>query len=104
MPLMRKQWILKIKDELYVNNCKLMHRLEYGNMPVPIKHLYPTASHGYTTRNIVVKIVTHCSDIVNRSFLCKPVIEWQQADTQLKCLENVKRFAKKLKQSILSKY
>ena len=105
MPLFKKQRILLLSDQVMVENCKLMHHIEYSSCPIAIKHLFPTVLHGYSTRNNVgLNIVVHRSVKVNHSFLCKSVTDWQKMKPDLRQIQNVKIFGKKLKELVLQKY
>ena len=103
MSLFKKQRILLLSDQVMVENCKLMHRIEYNSCRITIKDLFPTVLHGYSTRNNV-NIVVHRSVKVNHSFLCKSVTDWQKMKPDLRQIQNVKIFGKKLKELVLQKY
>ena len=104
MPLMKKHKILTTADKSYVMNCKLVHRIEHKNCSEPIKHLFPTAKHGYSTRNASVNIVNHRTNKFNKSFLCRSITDWQHVKLEVKRVENVKIFTRKVKQALLEKY
>ena len=56
----------------------------------------------YRKCNMIVP--KHTTTLVNKSFLCKAVMDWQSVDTKLKNCDWLKTFSKNIKNNIMSKY
>ena len=97
MPLYERLQILTVKDTLFVENVKLARRLVTGQCPVPILRLFDI-------NGSKVSIPQHTSNKLNRSFLCKPLMEWQSLPVALREYESKKSFVKKVKDNIFAKY
>ena len=104
MPLFKQKKILRIEDQLTLDNCKLMHRLNYDNCPTPIANMFNRSTDRYEIRSLNVKCTRHRTMLVNKSFLCRLIIQWQLLQRNLKNNENLKSFSKELKKHLLSKY
>ena len=101
MPLFKKS---QIKDQLHMENCRLMHRVNSGDCPPPILNLYDFCSQQHNTRGPNIRIVKHKSVLVNKSFLCKPLSNWQRTDIAIRNIMNLKGFCKNLRRKLIDKY
>ena len=106
MPLFKKESILTIDDIVYLENVKLMYRVTNNLCAKPLAFLFRdnTSTSNYVTRNLNLKVIRHKSTIVNRSFLCKAVLDWQGLDTAVKNSDNKKQFCKRVKRNLLNRY
>ena len=104
MPLFKKHSILTVFDRLFVENCKLMYKIETNVVPIPIKNLYQISEHSHNTRCVGVSIIRHKMQIVNRSFLCKPITDWQSLSYNIKNCSSIKSFVNHIKQDRICKY
>ena len=94
MPLFKKQRVLRLDDQLFVENCKLMHKLVDKILPTPIINLFEQNTGHYQTRSAHVAVVKHTSLMVNKSFLCKPIVQWQRVKSDLKNMTRTQSFAR----------
>ena len=101
MPLFKRERILQLDDLLLIENCKLMHRINAETCPKTIVNLFDSV---YITRSTQVNIVRHTNLMVNRSFLCTSVTDWNKLPVEQKHILNVKTFVLKLKTNMFDKY
>ena len=104
MPLFKKEKILTVIDQLKLDNCKLMFRIENGIYPVLVKNLYPSTTHEYHTRGGRVNVQLHKGSKMNKSFLCKAVLDSQHLSHDVRTLSNIKTFMNSIKKSLLDVY
>ena len=104
MPLFKRNRVLIVGDQVMLENAKLMYKLESDLCPTPIKNMYTRSSHGYGTRWSSIRINRHKLSMVNRSFLCKPIMEWQTIPVDIKLSSNLTLFTQKMKRYFLEKY
>ena len=104
MPLYKKHNILMLKDQLILENVKLMHRIVNKNCPIALENLFGNQTNGYNTRNSNVIIPKHQSVKLNKSFVCKSYVDWSRIKADTKNIENVKLFAKHVKKAIIETY
>ena len=97
MPLFKKQEILTITDQVTVENCKIMFRVCKDDSPALVRNLYSLLDSKYNMRNQQISVRNYNTPVCNRSFLCKPVLDWQQLLQKLKEHSNKKTFVKSLK-------
>ena len=104
-PLFKASNILKIEDQLLLDNLKLIFRSLNELIAKPIMRFFiGNGTKGCRTRNTNVRIVKHSATIINKSFLCKAVRDWNNLDLDTKKITNAAVFAKKVKKDIISKY
>ena len=104
MPLFKQKQILTIKDQLTLENCKLMHRVEYDQCPIMVRNLFNTHSKTYETRGSSITALHYKGVKVNKSFLCRPIYDWQLLPINIRKIENRKSFSRCLKRWIICKY
>ena len=97
MPLFKKQSILTVDDYLAIENVKLMYKVKNNICPMPVRNLYNYSGHDYRTRSKDMIMDNHKLTLVNKSFLCKPLIEWQS-------LPSLKGFSKCIKKTKFDRY
>ena len=103
MHLYKRNNILILNDQVYVDNVKLAHRVKNKSCPIAIQYLFH--SHNlYNTRNRNTAIPIHKSSKLNKSFLCRPLIEWSKLQADVKNQKNLKSFRKKVKKLLIDKY
>ena len=78
--------LLKVKDVLVLENCKMVYRLENNMLPTKLSKLYNAnqkgktlkKTHGYNTRNKMLPNLarTHCKEY-NTSYLCSSLKDYQ---------------------------
>ena len=102
--LFKQQHILTIKDQLYLKNCKFVQRILTKQCLPPLQNLYEKRPTGHDTRGPGILPKKHMLSVVNKSFLCKPIADWQQLCADIKVVENLKLFAQKIKKSHIEKY
>ena len=56
MPLFKKTAMLTVYDSLFLENCKLMYKIESDIAPIPIRNLYIQHVHSYSTRIASVSV------------------------------------------------
>ena len=101
MKLFKEKRILTVVDLVKVSNCKLIHRILNGTCPKPISHFFRM---NYGTRSMNVVVPKHSLTKLNKSFLCKSVIDWCSVRTDIKKTTNTKQFSIKLKKDLLTNY
>ena len=104
MPLFKKCHILTIADQVKIENCKIMYKLDRGLLPVPMQNLYKVSPCNYNTRCTPVLVPLFTSTKANRSFLCKPITEWGNLPNEVKNKASLKLFVKTLKTRYLKLY
>ena len=105
MPLFRKLNTLTINDMVSVENVKLMYRISNDMVSKPICNLFQTCLKGkHNTRNANILVPRHNLSSINKSFLCKAVIEWNNLTTEIKMSNHLVSFKKIVKKSLISKY
>ena len=92
MPLFKKFNILTIPDMSQCENLSLIYRIYHRIAPVPLLNLFMTSSSQVTRHGNIV-IPKHKLAKVNRSFLCKPIMQWQTLSTNTKLLQSKKSFS-----------
>ena len=88
MPLFKSLSVLTVNDQVRLENCKFMHRINYQTCPNTISKLYPKSNRKNSTSGLAISIVPHKSSIVNKSFLSRPITEWQQLSVDVRTIEN----------------
>ena len=104
MPLFKEHNIIRLDDLIYIENNKLMYRILNGKCAKPICNFFVNKSKVVNTRNANVAIMKQTLASVNRSFLCKLVIDWQSVTQVDKGVVHEKILAKRLKKELLLKY
>ena len=104
MPLYKRLDILTVRDILNLENIKLAYHLTHKVCAKPLINLYHIIDKDYDMHGSNVIIPKHKLAIVNKSFICKPLAEWQNVPNVLKSANNVKSFGKSVKKAMLSKY
>ena len=103
--------VLKIRESLMIENCKMAHKLEHKKLPGKLPLLFNTdnlgrsleKAHKYNTRtkNIPNLPKTHTKQYRN-SFLCNCITDYQTVPIEIRQLKNSKTFSKKLNSLVLS--
>ena len=107
-----KHKILRIKDALTLENCKIAYRLEHQMLPNKIMHLFNTnqkgislkKTHTYNTRNKQIPNIarTHCK-LYNDSYLCSSIRDYQNLSVELRKAKSLKAFNFALKSKLLTR-
>ena len=103
MPLFKTNRILTLKDQLYLDNVKLMHSIVYNECPITLTNQFDIAVSN-RSRMRVPQSRTFKSNMGNKSFLCKPVIDWQNMSASIRKLDNLCTFTRNIKNSLIEKY
>ena len=98
MPLFKRLNVLNLEDDITLHLLKMYHKIVYKTAPLPLRQLYERNNLG----NIIV--VKHKLKILNTSFLVAPISLWNKLPTEIKQNENLKSFAKLLKERMIKKY
>ena len=95
----KKLKVLKVKEILRIENCKMAHKLEHNNLPGKLASLFNMDNvgkslkkeHKYNTRtkNISNLPKTHTKQYRN-SFLCNCINDYHTISTELRQIENTK--------------
>ena len=106
MPLFKKQRILTVSDQYLLDLYKLVRRITTNEIPVALEKLTVRTSQKsvYNARMSIACAIKSNTNKIRNSFLCKPIMEWQKLNNELKKYENYKLFGKKVKESLLKKY
>ena len=104
MPLFKKERILRLDDQLLVDNTKMMWKVNQNLVPEYVMNLFKCSNQENRTRNMNVVNFVPRSTKVKNSFLCRPVINWQELDIDLKDYSNIKQFNTKMESSLFEKY
>ena len=107
MPIFKKFGILALDDLLLVKNRKLIFRVMRGQCSKPLCNFFrdqPTHSMRYPTRNRSINVKKHSLSMVNKSFLCKAVMDWYSLDSNMKTCNTSKCLNKSEKTRILVTY
>lgn len=88
----KKHKILRIKDAILLENCKLGYRLEHQMLPGKLMYLFNTGqkgislekTHAYNTRNKKLPNITktHCK-MYSNSYLCSSIRDYQNLNVEL---------------------
>ena len=103
-PLFKDSKILMIRDCVVVSNCKLIYRILTDQIAVPIKRFFVNEGISSSTRNAHLLVLKHNLAIVNKSFLCRAVMDWSTLKPDLKTICNIKNFSRRLNISLIEKY
>ena len=101
MKMFKEKRILTVVDLVKVSNCRLIHRILNGICPKPISNYFQM---NYATRSLNVVISKNSFSKVNKSFLCRSLMDWCSTKTNLKKITNTKLFSIKLKNDLLYTY
>ena len=102
MPLFKKCKIATIQDHLKIENVKLMYRIVNDLSPNPVIKLYRIINS--QSRSSGVSSIPHSTALVNRSFMNKPVMDWQEVPFKCKQKSNIESFGKAMRDLYLEKY
>ena len=104
--------ILRVKEALTLENCKMVYRLEHKLLPKKLAHLYNTSqqgkslikTHGYNTRNKMIPNLakTHCKEY-NTSYLCSSLKDYQNIKVEIRQAKSIKIFNAILKETLLTR-
>ena len=107
-----KYRILKVKETLVLENCKLIYRYEQNKLPTKLKNLLETNQHGdsllkqhkYNTRHKRLPNMarSHCK-IYNTSYLCSSVKDYQKLSLNVRKADDLKKFSILLKDILLTR-
>ena len=107
----QKHKILRVKDVLILENCKMVYRLEHQLLPTKLSQLYNTnqrgkslrKTHGYNTRNKMIPNLakTHCKEY-NTSYLCSSLKDYQNISAEIRKAKSLKIFNSLLKDKLLT--
>ena len=107
----QKHKIMKLKEALRLENCKLAYRLEHKMLPINLQQLFNTNQrgmclkkiHNYGTRNKMLPNIarTH-SKLYSTSYLCNSLREYQMIGTEIRQAKSLKLFNSILKKKILT--
>ena len=98
MPLFKKEGVLTLADQLTLENCKLIFRINQDLCPKVIMNLFNlNTSNEHNTRSTSVRIHSHQWSKFNNSFLCKSIMEWSKISVDCKKSERKCIFTQKLK-------
>ena len=108
----QKHKILRMKDALIPENCKMVYRLEHKLLPKKLVQLYYTnqqgksliKTHGYNTRNKMIPNLakTHCKEY-NTSYLCSSLKDYQNIKVEIRQAKSLKTFNVLLKETLLTR-
>ena len=103
--------ILRMKDALTLENCKMVYRLQHKLLPKKLVQLYYTnqqgksliKTHGYNTRNKMIPNLakTHCKEY-NTSYLCSSLKDYQNIKVEIRQAKSLKTFNVLLKETLLT--
>ena len=102
MPLFKKLGILTVNDLLYRENVLLMFRVVNCIAPVPVLNIF-NCGH-ISTRSTNIVIPKHKLAMINKSFICKAIVDWTSTSAATKASSNKKSLSKQLTKEICSKY
>ena len=104
-PLFRENNILTLGDQLFVENCKLAHRVYNVVCAQPIRPFFKQLDAPLTlTRSGNLLVPKHKSRLLNKSFLCKTLLDWSTLPVEEKGSVNSKLLGKRLRKKITKKY
>lgn len=106
-PLCIKFKIPKLYDMIKLELYKFMHKYVHGVLPSPLMDLFEGnfQVHNYNTRGRSdARTEPHKSSIFNKSYLARAPAIWSPLSHELKHIKNVKTFAKRLKETMISVY
>ena len=108
----QKHKILRVKDTLILENCKMVYRLEHQLLPIKLSKLYNTnqrgkslkKTHGYNTRNKMLPNLakTNCKEY-NTSYLCSSLKDYQNISAEIRKAKSLKIFNSLLKEKLLTR-
>ena len=108
----KKLKVLKMKEILKIENCKMAHKLEHNKLPGKLPSLFNTdnigrslkKAHSYNTRT---KKIPNLPRIHTKQykdiFLCSCITDYQTVPTGLRQIWDTKKFTEKLKCLVLSR-
>ena len=105
-PIFRKLEILKLKNIIKLEQCKMMCRISSHLIPPSIEKLFQstnrTESRPVTGQRNIPSINRHTSKKYNDSFLCKCIMYWQSLPPTMKVYSSFNSFKSQLKQNLLN--
>ena len=89
--------ILKLDQLVKLHLCKLGHMISHDQLPIPIHRMFKARggkkSHHYPTRRKhIPNIQTHSSEIFNKSFMCRSLMEYNLLPQHLRTNVPYQRF------------
>ena len=95
-----------MEDQLRLENLKFMYRVVNEICAKPLVNFYVNTRQQNRSELIGgnVAVNQHRLTIVNKSFLCKPVMDWNALAADSKNASSLHNFSKKLKRLYLQKY
>ena len=104
-PLFKSLKIMKFKDLMQLEQCKLAYKIKNKLLPKPILELFDSIgkkTHQYNTRQKnLPNIKRHKSDLYNKSFLCKCILNYNELNSAKKSL-NIYKFTNKYKTELFT--
>ena len=94
--------ILKLDQLVKLHLCKLGHIISHDQLPIPIHRMFKARggkkSHHYPTRRKPIpNIQTHSSEIFNKSFMCRSLMEYNLLPQHLRTNVPYQRFVSNYK-------
>ena len=104
MPSFKSMRVLTLSDQYHFDCLILMYRINEGTVPAPIVNMFRKSTHMHGTRNSNVHNVRHSSAIVNKSFLNRAPIMWQNCKIEYKMKTSVFSFKSVIRKQFIDKY
>ena len=104
MPLFKKQGILTVTDLLIKENAMFMYRIITRTALVPVTNIFNFSAVTQNTRNTNIIIPRHHLSIVNRSFICKSVMDWQAIPANIRSACSKKALSRNIINYLSEKY
>ena len=106
-PLFKSLKIMKFEELRRLEQCKLAYKIKNKLLPKPILELFDSLgkkTHHYNTRQKnLPNIKKHKSDLYNKSFLCKCILNYNELKSAIKNSLNIYELTNKYKTELFAK-
>ena len=102
-PIFKHLNILKLNDLVTLENLKLLYRVKHKYAPPPVIRIFQT-SGGKSSRNNNLIVPKHSSKRLNKSFVVRAIVQWNQLSYKIKNASSMYSFVTQLKKFLFEKY
>ena len=104
MPFFKRLNLLTLLDLIDLECLLLMYKIKNLESPVVIVNMFKKPTHGYDMRDRSVTNKVHKLTIVNKSFLNRAPMIWQNCSHDIKRVNSYFKFKKMVKLTYIKKY
>ena len=104
MPAFRRLNLLTLFDQIELECLILMYRVNNELAPKVVVNMFGKLTHAYGTRSSNTINIRHRSSLMNRSFLNKAPMLWQESKNEYRSKQTVNSLKKVLRKHYVEKY